>query len=213
MNCPHCQAEVLPDAVFCHRCGESLAAEAPTANQEASPASRLRERQARNATVEGSERELWRGAYSGKAMIEHWIVAALATVVSPVLGAALPLDSQGWLVLLSALGLLWIALALLLLYRRLNVRYVLTNRRLLHDKGILSRHSRRIEVIDIDDVGFRQTLVNRLMGVGTIEIESSDRSDPKIRLPGIDRVEQVASLIDDARRAERVRRGLHVEAI
>jgi hypothetical protein len=34
-----------------------------------------------------------------------------------------------------------------------------------------------------------------------------------VLLPGIDHVNGVAALIDDARRRERVRRGLHIEQI
>jgi hypothetical protein len=77
----------------------------------------------------------------------------------------------------------------------------------------VTRHTRRIETIDIDDVSFQQGLLDRLLGVGTIVIHSSDRTDPVMVLSGIDRVQQVANRIDEARRAERVRRGLHIETV
>jgi hypothetical protein len=49
--------------------------------------------------------------------------------------------------------------------------------------------------------------------VGTIRIMSHDRSDPDLVLRGIQNVPAVAKLMDDARLAERRRRGLHVEQI
>lgn len=104
-------------------------------------------------------------------------------------------------------------LLIYVLIQRLNVYYVLTNQRLIHRHGILTRHHRRIEVIDIDDVNYRQSILEWIVGVGTLELFSSDLTDPIIEMPGIDCVGEVAQVIDDARRAERVRRGIHVEAI
>jgi hypothetical protein len=52
-----------------------------------------------------------------------------------------------------------------------------------------------------------------MMGVGTIKITSSDRGDPQLVLKGIDDVKRVASLLDEARRAERSRRGVYIESI
>jgi hypothetical protein len=71
----------------------------------------------------------------------------------------------------------------------------------------------RIEVIDVDDVSCEQGIVERMLGVGTIRIQSSDRTHPELSLLGIENVRQVAELIDDTRRKERQRRGLHIEAV
>ena len=49
----------------------------------------------------------------------------------------------------------------------------------------------------------------RFVGVGTIRIESSDRSHPELLLVGIEKVDEVAKLIDDCRRKERLRRERH----
>jgi len=77
----------------------------------------------------------------------------------------------------------------------------------------LVRTTDRIEVIDIDDVTYRQGIVERALGVGTILLESSDRTHPTLILSGIDDVQRVAGLIDDVRRKERRRRGIHIEQI
>jgi hypothetical protein len=42
---------------------------------------------------------------------------------------------------------------------------------------------------------------------------SSDTSDPKLFLKGIDDVKRVADLIDDARRSERRKRGMYIESV
>jgi len=71
----------------------------------------------------------------------------------------------------------------------------------------------RIEVIDIDDVSYTQGPVERIFGVGTIQLTSSDRSHPTLSMIGIGEVTEVAGLLDDIRRAERRRRSLHIESI
>ena len=90
------------------------------------------------------------------------------------------------------------------------LRYRLTTQRFIHEHGVLTRDIDRIEVIDIDDVSYRQTLIDRMVGVGTIRIESGDRSHPELVLRGIDDVQRVSDMIDAARREERVRRGIHI---
>jgi hypothetical protein len=94
-----------------------------------------------------------------------------------------------------------------------SVEYRLSSHRFVHKKGILRRKIDRIEVIDMDDIAFQQSLLQRMMGVGDITILSSDISDPKLVLKGIDNVVEVAGKLDTARRKERVRRGVHIEQI
>ena len=101
----------------------------------------------------------------------------------------------------------------MLAYRRLSVKYRLTNQRLFHEAGILRRVTDRIEIIDVDDVTVEQGIVERMLGVGTIRVTSSDRTSPELHMPGIDHVKEVADTIDQARRAERQRRGLFIESV
>ena len=71
----------------------------------------------------------------------------------------------------------------------------------------------RIETIDMDDIAFVQGPVERVLGIGSIKVTSSDRTHPELHLIGIENVQHVAEMIDNARRAERLRRGIHIESI
>jgi membrane protein YdbS with pleckstrin-like domain len=159
------------------------------------------------------EEMLWQGGYSGKDMIGTWILALLISIATGVLSFMFLETSTAFIVLLVVLAVVWGGSGLMLLYRRLDKHYELSSQRFVHKEGILKRVTNRIEVIDIDDVTFSQGLIQRMLGVGTITIVSSDRSHPKLSLFGIDEVKRVAGLIDDVRRRERRKRGLHIEAI
>lgn len=146
-------------------------------------------------------------------MIDVWLVAAILSVILPIGGliAGPPVIGLGLVAL--ALLAIWGAAGIWLVYQRLGTEYVLTDQRFLHTSGILTHQTRRIEVIDIDDVTTRQTLLQRMVGSGTIEVLSSDVSDPLLVMAGIENVRDVAQKIDDARRRERIRRGMHIEAV
>ena len=210
MRCEKCGRDVPEEGVFCPFCGAALADDADEVVGESSSQQRFRAA-ARGRGAHAPEEELWSGTYSPKAMIGSLVGAAILTAVGAMLAAlAGPI---GGIALVIGLVIVWGGLALLLLYRRLSVRYRLTTYRLFHDTGLLSRIGNRVEVIDIDDVTVRQGLVERMFGVGTIVIQSSDATHPQLNLPGIEDAKQVADLIDATRRAERQRRGMFMENV
>jgi membrane protein YdbS with pleckstrin-like domain len=158
-----------------------------------------------------NEEELWSGTYSGKAMIGPAFGLAVLTIAGLI--AASFAGPIGWSVAAAATLILWTIFGLVILYRKLSVRYRLTTFRFFHETGLLSRVRNRIEVIDINDVTLQQGLIERMFNVGTIHVQSSDVTHPDIYLPGIVDVGRVTDLIDNTRRAERQRRGLFMENI
>jgi uncharacterized membrane protein YdbT with pleckstrin-like domain len=91
----------------------------------------------------------------------------------------------------------------------LGLHYELTTQRFIHQEGVLLRRTDRLEVIDIEDISYSQGIVERMLGIGSIRISGRDQSHPELNLRGIDKVPEVAGLIDDVRREERRRRSLH----
>ncbi len=165
------------------------------------------------------ETHLWSGGYSPKAMFGTWILSLISSVIVVVAIGLAPTfmpNFEGtqilWMVGGGIIGLWWLYAIATYAYRRVSVHYELTTQRFIHTHGILTRTTDRIEVLDIDDVTFSQGLVQRILGVGTIILSSSDRSHPNLRLEGIDKVSEISGLIDDTRRKERRKRSLHIEA-
>jgi len=140
------------------------------------------------------------------------MVAVFITAAAVVISVLVP-QPITWIAAGAVVGVFWLWSLAYYAWARLSVDYSLTNQRLVHKTGILRQVTNRIEVIDIDDVQFVQGLMERMFGVGTIKLLSSDTSDPSLVLRGIDNVQQVASMIDNARRDERRKRGLYMETV
>ncbi len=166
------------------------------------------------AAPTSAERSLWKGGYSAKAMYGTWLLSAVVTVAALV-GLSMFGNQHPavWPAGGAVLAAWWCIAIGTFIYRRMSVSYELTSQRFIHQRGILVRRTDRIEVIDIDDVSFTQGIVQRMLGVGSITLTSSDRTHPELRLTGIDQVNTISNMIDDVRRDERRRRSLHIEAV
>jgi hypothetical protein len=226
-KCPVCDAQAVEGAAFCQQCGAKLStfgetgtvaaasdpletvarpAKSPSSAARESPPSAERRRGARDVP----EETLWEGSYSPKAMLGVAVGCAVASAVLLVLAIGYTSGTLE-LVLLLAIVALWVAAALWLAVKRLGIYYKLTTHMFYHRRGVLTRITDRIELIEIHDVTYQQGLFERLVNVGKIKIESNDRTHPEFFLVGIDDVEAVAQAIDKARRAEQVRRGRRID--
>lgn len=178
------------------------------------PADRLQNR--KDVDDVADAQELWEGGFSGKSMFGSWVAAAVVTIlIIVVLNMIEPLRSNSnvWYAAIGIILLIWLWLIGAMLFRKWGMHYQLTTQQLKHRQGILFRKMDRIELIDIDDVNYRQGPIQSLLGVGNINIKSSDTSHPELVMYGIANIKEIADMIDNARRNERRKRGLHIEAI
>ena len=89
---------------------------------------------------------------------------------------------------LGVLALLW--LSLLPVLRWFTTVYVLTTHRLILRQGIIARSGRDIPLARINDVSFSHTAIERLLGCGTLVVESAGERG-QVTLTDIPRVEQI----------------------
>ncbi len=66
-----------------------------------------------------------------------------------------------------------------------TIRYRISNYRIDFERGVFSKHIDTLELWHVDDISFRQSPIDRLLGVGTILIDSNDRTTPMLRLDGL----------------------------
>ncbi len=162
-----------------------------------------------------SPSEWTEGGYSPKALNARFLVISVASVLLLVLSLWL-MWSKEWsapLALypsLAVIAALWIWFACIRVYRVGTIKYQLTAHQFYHEEGIFKRIRDVIEVIDIDDLKLERTLWDRMIngGVGCVTIKSTDTSSPVLKLPGLDDPDVVFRALDEARRKERVARGL-----
>lgn len=130
----------------------------------------------------------------------HWVrlvgpfVLAVLVLLLAVLGvffapngvAQHPLQ---YLILIVAVGALFY-LSIRPWLRWVTTRYVITTERVLLRHGVLTRTGHDIPLGRINDVGFQQTLFERLFGSGTLSIESAGERG-QLSLASVPNVEQV----------------------
>jgi uncharacterized membrane protein YdbT with pleckstrin-like domain len=154
-----------------------------------------------------------------KSLHPHWrtvvgpIVVGLILIAAAIYIADLtPDDTQGnwiqWIVVALAV-LVGIPLVIIPILSWRTSHYVITTHRVMVRKGILSKSGKDITLSKITDVSFTQTPLDRMLGSGTLSIESAGDSPNEDfqAIPRSDRIQQLLNhLIDqDAnRRAQRI---------
>ncbi len=144
-----------------------------------------------------------------------WLKGTLAgwgTVLLFVAGIIL------WLMNTANLGMYWVALSLVAIgifvwrwFENLASKYELTEERLIIRKGIIAKSVDEIEMYRIKDVRINFSIINQLVGIGTISISSSDETtrNGDLVIRDLERAqarrEQLRRLVDTARQKRRVR--------
>ncbi len=184
-----------------------------TAKKRQDAASTIPGRERAPAVDLGDTVTLWSGRCTFKGIIDRLALSALITL-APVLAMGWwPWARKGWPVALGLLILLWAYQFCVYAGRRFGHRYRLTPQTFFHERGLLVKSTSPIEIIRIDDITLKQTVLERLVGVGTIRILSNDTTDPLLVMKGISNVRDAFNTIDQARRAERRRRAVRIDAV
>lgn len=102
-------------------------------------------------------------------------------------------ERQAWIALagVGVVGVGWLTVAPLLRWR--TTHFVVTSRRVLVREGVLTRCGIDIPLDRVNSVQFRHTLLERILGCGTLSIESA--SDEPLEFDDIPGVERVHSLL------------------
>jgi uncharacterized membrane protein YdbT with pleckstrin-like domain len=133
----------------------------------------------------------------------HWkmlvlpVLVLLVTVGIAAYLASLVSDQSwhviAWVVLagLAAIAVIWFTVVPLIRWR--TTHFVVTTQRVLVREGVLSRSGIDIPLTRVNSVQFRHSFVQRLLGCGTLVIESA--SDEPLEFDDIPQVERVHSLL------------------
>jgi uncharacterized membrane protein YdbT with pleckstrin-like domain len=146
-----------------------------------------------------------------KALITPVVTLILVLGIGGYAAAAMPDGShQG----LGRLAVLVVAVILLAAYslrpflRWITTHFVITDRRVLVRTGIFARTGRDVPLSRINDITFSHTFLERLLGCGTLVVESAGERG-QVTLTEVPRVERVQrELYDLVENTDERRRGI-----
>lgn len=165
--CPDCANQVSTMAPSCPKCGRPMGSlPIPAASAPPPP-----------PAVPENEASLWTGGPSQLTGFKTYIACGLGVAASIALAFLFP-----------PLGLLGVVPLLIALWTWLeisNTRYELTTERLRFTRGVLSRKTDEMELYRVKDLQMLQPLLYRIFGLASLELESSDKTTPKVLIPAI----------------------------
>jgi uncharacterized membrane protein YdbT with pleckstrin-like domain len=141
----------------------------------------------------------------------HWKALLLPAVAVPVVvGLASwavfamgDFSGRGYaqiaVVVVAVLLLVWVSLLPWLRWR--TTRFMVTSRRVVIRSGVISRTGRDIPLTRVNDVTFTHGLVDRLLGCGTLLIESGGERGQLVisELPRVEEIQrQLSDLVEEA---------------
>ena len=111
-----------------------------------------------------------------------WFIAAIILAAVGVLG--LVFAFLFWWASLLCFALAAVVFAMPFLLAR-TTHFRISSYRIDYERGLLSKRIDTLELWHVDDISFHQSLADRFLGVGTIEVFSSDATTPNLQLRGL----------------------------
>src|SRR6187551_3452071 len=145
------------------------------------------------------ERALYQGRPSWRALMTFYMLGiGLAVVVIVVLGFLA--DEMG---LAVAIGVVIAGLTLLIGFvRRVGTKYLLTTQRLRISRGIVRKNVQETRLDRVQNVNYSQGVLDRMLGVGTVDFDTAGSDDSEFRFEWINGPEAVVRAVDEATHAE-----------
>ena len=130
----------------------------------------------------------------------HFKGVLAAVVAGAIAGIATASASghvqDGWV---AAGVLIVFALVILVgLIRRIATTYTITNRRLTIDVGLLSRDLHQTRLERVQNVNARQSLLERLLGVGSVDFDTAGESGFDFTFAGVAHPHRIVRTVDRA---------------
>jgi len=144
------------------------------------------------------ERVVFEGHPSPRASLSYYLPLLLLAVVAGVIVAVAASVVVG-----IVAGVVLIALILLVGHvKRTATDYVITNQRLYIRRGILAKREQQTRIDRVQNINTEQSLLERILRVGTVDFDTAGTDDSEFRFIGISRPGAVVAAVDRAQREQ-----------
>jgi uncharacterized membrane protein YdbT with pleckstrin-like domain len=141
------------------------------------------------------ETELYAGRPSWRALMSFYVGGiGLAVLVLVILG----LLAGEWALAAAIAAALAVLTLLIGFFRRVSTKYLITNQRLRISRGIVRRHVQETRLERIQNVNYQQGVLDRVLGVGTVDFDTAGADDSEFRFDWVSGPEKVVRAVDRA---------------